>query len=146
MPIGSPFNIDVSSGGIMEIPDPAAGAERTFVLQQNYKNELLGLSFTLTNDANAANRYVWIEYVINTITFVAAGAIIPLTANAAVTYFCHPTATFTLAALGNFCPIPIMPFIHFDESDQVVIHVDNIQVGDQLSNIRAAFNIWIYPH
>lgn len=120
---------------------PAAGQNYTLKLERYNWWRLIGVTFDLVSDANAANRYAQIQYPDGTNqptqrditafaqvaskTYHYSGSLDGLIAQDAAT---NVTASFRLSG-------------HWLEAGRsVVIAVVNIQATDQLSNIRLTFD------
>jgi hypothetical protein len=129
-------------GGGIQFPftpdSPAAGAGFVFGADGRGARRLLSLVFTLTTDANAANRLVTVEYVgRNNLTYAVAEVTATQAASLTNRYvFAIGYGTDSFAAgTDGLAPLPslfLMP------GDQLKIIVANIQVGDQLSAIAGA--------
>lgn len=120
---------------------PGAGVGYTAVLQRYAWWRLIAVTFDLVADANAANRYVQIQYPDGTAVPVArdisafaqvasktvhySGALDQLVAQDGAT---NVTAQFRLSGLW------------LEVGRSVVIAIAGVQVGDQLSNIRMTFD------
>lgn len=122
---------------------PAAGAGYTLVLSRFDRWRLIAVSFLLTTDSNVANRFPAIEYsgatgTPNMADPVQAAIVASTTAqrNLGALNF-HDWKSGT--GLDNCFPLS---GLWLEAGSTVKIVVANIQVGDQLSNIRLTFDRW----
>lgn len=122
---------------------PAAGANFSFTCQPYDRWRLVAARFTLTTDANVADRYVTIDYLDGTGTAVASdGAAVAVTAGTTSQVFTGSINRGTSEwnnASAVFFPLSGL----WIEAGQVVkITVANIQAADQLDKIRFTFDRW----
>jgi len=119
----------------IQIPDPAAGAEINYACPHGHRFKILGLQFLLTADANVANR--------NVDLFIAQGLFLafahdynfPHMANQPYTYHILPGQIRAQFFVGfNVWPPTGWP-LYFFYGQSLFTTTDNIQVGDQFSNI-----------
>ena len=122
---------------------PAAGAGYTFTLSRFDRWRLIAARFTLTTDSNAANRLCSITYsgstgVQNMVDSVQALVVASQTARrhfGALNFGGWSNGT----NLDNCFPLS---GLWLEAGSTVTIAVANIQVGDQLSDIRLTFDRW----
>jgi len=129
---------------IDDYADPAAGADKVIATPNNARARLLVLSFTLTTDANAANRHVHIQHYdgAKTIELGAAGAFV--TASSVCNFTAAPALSNNVTYVGTFQSFGIADIANFYEGHELHIHVINIQVGDQISACIAEWSNYIY--
>lgn len=119
---------------------PAAGAGFSLTIDPRWRWRLLSAVFTLTADANAANRYVTIEYQEDDgVPFAVDAAAVVVTANSTqrfVGQFYRGVAEWAANADVLF---PLTP-LYLDGGTLLKISVAAIQATDQLSAIRFVFD------
>lgn len=143
-PYVNPFDVN-NFGIIMKVRgNPAAGALISDPGPANARSTLALVSFKLVTNANVADRSILIRlthaanvYLLGATSFVHA-------ASTTMDYLggigmSHPF----LATFSSFCFSLIdCPLISGTETTEIT--VDNIQVGDQLSDIRFIYKVWPY--
>lgn len=145
--LGQPFGfgrtqqstIRPGTGGAPNVP--AAGANYLYPLQRYDYWRLIGAAFTLTTDANAADRFVQVQYPDGT----AALAMADLTtykqvASTTVTYYGALRGLIAQDAAANVSASFRLSGLWLEVGRTVTIAVGGIQVGDQLSSIRLTFD------
>jgi len=123
-------------------PNPAAGADYNIVKPSASQVQLLHLSFTLTTDANVATRLVWISLESAALAYPLGSSMTHQAAGTALRYIAtqHP--------LLNMGPPPHFRYISLPEvrtlwpADTFKINIMNIQVGDQISDLRIHWKLW----
>lgn len=136
----------VRPGQLAGFPLPAAGADYTATLQRYDRWRLIALTFDLVTDANAANRYVQVQYLDGTgqpiarditaavqvasKTFHYAGALDGLVGVDALT---DVTASFRLSGLW------------LEAGQRINVQVGAVQVGDVFSSMRFTFDRTLVP-
>lgn len=124
------------------VSDPAAGALSDFPLITWGEVEVLLMSFNFVTDANAANRLVSLALVHDTVTIQLASAGVAQTASTDFDYIAHQNAVTNAAGNVGTYMLPL-PFLRMHEATpHIQINVANIQVGDQISDIRVATRTW----
>lgn len=119
---------------------PAAGASFSLTIDPRWRWRLLSCVFTLTADANAANRYVTIEYQEDDgVSFAADGAGVVLTANSTQRYVGQFYRGVAEWAANTDVFFPLTP-LYLDGGTLLKINVAAIQATDQLSAIRFVFD------
>jgi hypothetical protein len=123
------------------VSKPAAGAVFNFTCQPYDRWRLIACRFTLTTDANAADRYVTIEYMgANNLPMMTDGAPVAVTASTTSQVFAgslHRTVSEWNNLSDVFFPLS---GLWLAAGTQIQIAVANIQVGDQLDLIRLTFD------
>lgn len=122
--------------------DPAAGAPATIARPAASHVLLQHLTFTLVTDANAANRLVWLSLNDLIITLPLGSSCSPHQANATWRYIASPIPLLNMAGALYFRYVPLPPIRSFAKMDTWHINVENIQAGDQISDIYASFRLW----
>jgi hypothetical protein len=121
----------------IDVASPAAGANASFsVGGQNYLR-VLAATATLTTDANAANRFLSLDYInARGVTYVRNAAGLVVTASTTNQAF-HWNIDRGVAEWAANTPVlaPLLS-LFLDPGMTVQFTVDNKQVGDQLSAIR----------
>lgn len=145
-PLGQPYGIGPTEQQVVTVANPAAGANASVKLGGQLVGNalwwrLVGVTFKLTTDANAANRYTTVEYQGGDgVAFMADSATVLVTANTTAQRFNGKlgqgvaewnTGTDVLFNLSG---------LWLELGTTVVLNVASIQVGDQLSAIRLTFD------
>ena len=130
-------SFDIGNLDIQTPDNPAAGANLTFTLPPAHYRILQSVQFTVATDANAANRYVNVEYIgRGALQNIRNAATLVLTANTTAQTFQFDTAHGSSEWNTNtavFAPLLDMPL---PAGWQVKITIDNIQVGDQIASVK----------
>ena len=113
--------------------NPAAGADLTIAVPLSARYTFLSLNFTLTNDANVANRTVRLVFsqfagqslIITSPTTLAA------TGSAVYQFLAHYTPRD--ATIWYTEPAPDHPL---DQGGSIATAINNLQVGDQISAVH----------
>jgi hypothetical protein len=116
---------------------PAAGASFVSAFDPRLGvRRLVACTFTLTTDANAANRYVTVEYTDGAgVSYAADAAAVIVTASTSNQRFCGSVSRGVAEWNANTDVLfPLTP-VFVKDGFQVKINVANVQVGDQLSLI-----------
>lgn len=118
------------------IAAPGAATAATFTVDGRGRRRLVSLVFTLTTDANAANRYVTVEYRgIAAGAFAVNAASVLVTANSVQRFAGSIDRGVAEWNAGTDVLFPLEDvFLH--ASDQLVIAVGAMQAGDTLTGIR----------
>lgn len=120
--------------------NPAAGSNFTVALPAQYRWRHVSCVFTLTTDANAANRYVAVEYLAgNGNAEVADAAAVVVTANSTQRYAGSCSRTVAEWAANTDVLFPLSP-VFMDGGGTLQIRVGNIQAGDTLTLIQFVFD------
>jgi hypothetical protein len=119
-------------------PDnPAAGANLTLTLPPAHFTILSSVQFALSTDANAANRYVNVDYIgRGAVQQIRNAATVVVTANATSQVFQFDTAHTVSEWNSNtavYAPLLEMPL---PAGWAVRITVDSVQVGDQIASVK----------
>ena len=125
--------------------NPAAGASLSISAISNYISELAALSFILTNDANASDRYITIFLQRGGINQLLGSSFRASTASQVTYYYCHQNAGNPAAPNMPYHPIALPNLPNFLENDNLLVTVQGIQVGDQISAATVNWKLWIYP-
>lgn len=143
---GRTFQSTISPGQIGGFPLAVAGADYTASLQRYDRWRLVAVTFDLTTDANAANRYVQVQYLDGTGVPIArditafvqvaskayhySGSLEGLVGQDGLTAV---TASFRLSGLW------------LEAGQSVRIQLGAVQVGDALTNVRFTFDRTLIP-
>jgi hypothetical protein len=138
---GRTFQHTVVAGVDRTAPAPVAGQSYSYSVGPWDRMRLVFVVFTLTTDANAANRYVTIEYPgINGVSVIADGASVTVSANTTAQRFVGAlrrgpaewnTNTDVFFPLSGFwAPV----------GQTITINIANVQAGDLLSKVALTFD------
>lgn len=123
-------------------PNPAAGAEATIARPAASHVELIHLHFQFVADANVATRHVWISLETSGIVVPLCDSLLQQTANTTWTYLTMRAPVPEALVSSKFLHLCLPSLRSFLSTDTYKINVDSIQVGDQLSVIRAHWKMW----
>lgn len=133
---GQPLSIGVTQQRRFVGKAPSAGSSFSLTFGALFTHRLIGCVFTVSTDANAANRLVTVEYLEqDTIPFNLGGAGLVLTANTTAQRFCGSMYRGVAEWAANtdvsfpLCPIWMHP------ASTVTINITGIQTGDTITNI-----------
>jgi hypothetical protein len=139
---GRTFQHTVIAGVGPGAPVPEAGSSYTYTVTPWDRMRLVFCTFTLATDANAANRYVTIEYPgADGVSVVGDGAAVVVTANTIAQRYnallnrgagewnTNTDVFFTLSG------------IWLEVGRTIVINIANVQAGDLLSKVRLTFDV-----
>jgi hypothetical protein len=131
-----PFGGGWGSQEPFTIANPGAATNATFTCDGRGRRRLITLVFTLTTDANAANRYVTVEYRgIASAAYAVNAASVLVTASSTQRFAGSIDRGVAEWNTGTDVLFPLEDvFIH--PSDTVVIAVSGMQAGDTLTGIR----------
>lgn len=129
---------------LTNVAAPGAGLEATMSPTGNHIGEVLCLSFDLNCDANAADRMVSID--------LTHGAIVIRLGDASFIQTANEDWHYVVADFSQLNTVNSEPFMHIGipqapivlEADTIGIRVNNIQVGDILTNIVICWKLWIF--
>jgi hypothetical protein len=125
------------------VSKPAAGANFAFTCQPYDRWRLIAVRFTLTTDANVADRYTTIEYLgANNLPVMTDGppvAVQASTTNEVFVGSLNRTVSEWNNASDVFFPLS---GLWLEAGTVIQIAVANVQVGDQLDLIRLTFDRW----
>lgn len=124
------------------IANPAAGADAVITRPGGSHVELILLSFKLTNDANVANRHAFLTLESSGSSFPMADCLTVQTANAVKTYLVHHASLIDALGSPYYYHLALPSIRSIRPADTWMINIAAIQVGDQLSEIRAHWKIW----
>lgn len=114
---------------------PAAGANFALANSGLQDSRLLSVTFKLVTDANAANRYVSVDYNDgNGHLFVRNGIQGAVTAGTTALFSFNSHRTVSEANANNEVFAPLQPAL-IQSTQSIGINIVNIQAGDQLSQI-----------
>jgi hypothetical protein len=115
--------------------DPAAGANLTVTIPNQMYVVVRSLRVTVATDANAANRFLSVDYLLGSrLTMMRNAAAVLITANTSATVFQfdgqHTVSDF---ATGTMVFAPLKP-IPLPNGVTVQVTLDNKQAGDALTS------------
>lgn len=113
---------------------PAAGADLSRTVPNGEAWEILSIRFSLDTDANVANREILIFFLVDDEVVLATGPNFLQTAG--LTVFYNVAAFGFAGALGTVTPeqtCPIPPGLSFRPNAEIIVSVNNVQAGDQIS-------------
>lgn len=144
MPNRHPLDINVFDIVTLEPPDPAAGAGYTFGVPANSRVQIIGVSFTLTTDANAANRLPYCEGYDGALTFLGSSFNSPVVANSVVrAHFSIHGGGQQASGTYNFAMIALADHLYLRINDTLRINVVSIQAGDTITDIAIRYKQWV---
>lgn len=131
-----PFGLGWGSQEPFTINPPGAATNATFKVDGRGRRRLVSLVFTLTTDANVANRYVAVEYRgFDGGAFAVNAASVLVTASSTQRFVGSIDRGVAEWNTGTDVLFPLADvFLH--ASDTLVIAVSSIQAGDTLTGIR----------
>jgi hypothetical protein len=120
--------------------NPAAGSSYTHSLKGVFISRLRACVFTLTTDANAANRYVTVEYQGSDGTpFCVNAAAVTVSANSTQRFAGSVRRGVAEWAANTDVLFPLED-VYLEGGNVLKINVASIQVGDTLTLIRFVFD------
>lgn len=135
-----PETIPAGVGGgwqdVVAIPQPAAGAGVAYSIKGEYITRPVAITFRLVTDANVANRVAHVDFEDGNggvYAFCSGGA--DQAAGLTWRYGFYPNAAPTTSSVSPIKRTVPMPDVFLSPGHLLRIVVDNIQVGDQLSQI-----------
>lgn len=144
MSIRHPYDRSVHMLTYIHPANPAAGLPVQVIIPVTTRLQIVSVMFTLDTDANVGDRYVYVSPAqggVDHFRFYARRA------QAANTLFYY-TGMMGLTDENGIAPLndrPLVPLgvdMIFDNCDRFYITCENIQVGDQFSNIYIHYNTW----
>lgn len=131
----------------METPSPpAAGAELSTPLAGQYRFHILTVSLILACDANPADRFISLSAAQSANVLYKEYSTHPATANETIQYIFNQSTHHTqqLGSIDAWLS-PLGDWFIVEPSWDFQINIDNIQAGDQLSNIIVTYGRWNRP-
>lgn len=126
------------------VTQPAAGAAVTIPLDPGFLWRLISVRFTLTTDANAANRFVSLDYVDpDNVVWLRNAAGVVWTANTSAQQFDFNAQRGVAEWAANTDALLPLTDIFLPRGFAVRINVGSIQAGDQLASIRVLSEKWL---
>lgn len=138
--LSEPYGLGRAFQQVVRGVSPAAGAVFSLPMDPNYKSRLLGCVFTLTTDANVANRYATVEAEDsdgNPFSVNAAGVVV--TANTTQRFVGSMFRGEGEWAGNTDVLFPLAP-IFLEGGIVLKINVANVQAGDTLTAIKLVFD------
>jgi hypothetical protein len=119
---------------------PAAGANFALTSPARQFWQLIAATFTLVTDANAATRFVTVDYDDGKgVLFGSNGAQGGVALSTTAVFSFQATRGASEANTGNQIFVPLQP-VFFEPGQALQINVLNKQAGDQLSRIAFTFH------
>lgn len=135
-----PVSFDLGFQSIVRGADPGAGNSFSLTLDSRWRWRLVSAVFTLTCDANAANRAVTIQNLgAGTDVVMESGIDAVVTANATQKFAAWQGLSAWNHAANTDWFFPVFPML-MDGGTVFKINVGAIQVGDTLTLIRFVFD------
>lgn len=132
----APVSVSRALRELVTIANPSAGAGFTRTLDGRYTVRPLALHFRIVTDANVANRTVYVQYRdAEGVAFASMLAPLNITASTTVDFsfwrgLGQPDWIGTTPIVVPLADLLLLP------GYQIVVTVDTVQAGDQLSRIR----------
>lgn len=142
--IHSPFEIGNFDFAWLSQANPIAGAQLNISVPDNARSELVALSFTLTCDANVADRFVRIVVISGGLSITIGCAEFALTANEVRRIIVNSCGHSSVADGGEGVIVAIPTYPLLLEGDQFSTSILNLQATDQISAVKYVFKTWIY--
>lgn len=144
MKIIHPFDTSVFGIAYDHPANPAAGNDYHHVLPLSCRFQLEAVYFTLATDANVANRLAMVRYMNGVIPVLPFWGPRLQTAGFTVEYvFCNGmTREPGIAPVAGYYQNCLGDSIIVDNVTSWEIHIDAMQVGDQISNIYFWYKFW----
>lgn len=118
---------------------PAAGTDFSYQLPGDFYVRLIAVHCKFVADANAASREVVLDYVdAGNLRYTACGINTTVTAGNTAYYEFSAFQPEAVATVDSSALVPLAPVV-LSPTQKFRLHVVNVQVGDQLSEVRA---IW----
>jgi len=143
MPYSHPFSEAVGIAHWKAIADPAAGAEATIPVPAAPNVEPQIITFTFAADANAANRVIYIALSTGGTEQPISLIDAPVTANQTLRVVAHNNAPLQLQTPVYAINMALPKFRIQDTTADLLIKVENIQVGDQISDVFLHSRLWL---
>jgi hypothetical protein len=124
--------------------NPAPGTDFVHVLPLMSRIELVAVYFTLATDANVANRLAMVRYVNGIIPNLPFwGPRFQINGTTIEYVFCNGmTREPGIAPVAGFYQNCLGTDVIVDNVTSFEIHIDGMQVGDQISNIYFWYKFW----
>lgn len=136
------YNWDFFTHEPLAVSDGAPGGNVILNSPANKHSELANVTFTLTTDANAADRYIDIYFLSGANTFHIWRSPVKQIASSARHYWGNIGAANWLSAVDNHVLFSLPQRLRFRSGMTLRIGVANVQLGDIISNIRLVWNVW----
>lgn len=138
-----PFGWGLGYEDFSDPASPAAGANYTRIVAGQHWERFLSARCLITTDANAANRFVSLDFInARGTTYVRNAASVVVTASTTNQAF-EWNISRTIAEWNTNTPVlcPLMSTF-LQPAFQLQITVDNIQAGDQISGVHFWMEKW----
>lgn len=140
----NPLDINVFDIFSRTATNPSAGANFSLAVLPRAREQLIYISFKLITDANAANRLIQIGALINSIPFYTSNAGTAEIASRDYDYYFNIGigSSFTGGSTDDV-NAPLNAQFFLEDDDTITITITDIQVGDQISDIRLVSKLWM---
>ena len=136
--VTQPYGVGLGQQLPLNFANPAAGANYTRTHDGYALRRYLTLVFTLTTDANPANRYVTVEVQgKDGLAYVVDAAAVTVSANSTQRFVCSIFRGVAEWATNTDVLLPLAPVLQ-SPGDTFTIVVANVQAGDTLTKIRGS--------
>lgn len=143
--IPNPFNQGLFQVVILGTAPPAAGANFNYLVPVNQRTKFAMVSYTFETDVNAAHRYHRLVHVRGASTVRIGSDQLGVEASQIqhVTYFPHGVQTGAVNA--KYPVLPMLDSPAFLEGDYIGSDIEDIQVGDQITDVHIILHLQIFP-
>ena len=118
---------------------PAAGADFSYQLPGDYYVRLVSIYCKIVTDSNAANREVVLSYEdAGGNRYALTGANTAVTGSQTAYYAFSAQLSEVVATVDSSVLVPLQPLL-LVPTQVLKLHVVNVQVGDQLSQVRTVW-------
>lgn len=139
-----PFSEGLAYQDTLDPPNPSAGANLPITIGGENWIRVLSCIATLSTDANAANRFVSLDFInARGVTYVRNAVGVVVIANVASQVFAWSEQLATGQAVANTTFLAPVSSLFLPPMDVIQLTVDNKQAGDTLTNVH--FVIERYP-
>jgi hypothetical protein len=143
MGLGTPYGHGREFQDFIDISTPAANTNASFAVPGDVYVRVIAARATLTTDANAANRFLALDFIgARGKTVVRNGAGLVVVANTTALAFVW-NAAYSSSVFATNTPVfvPVLP-LFLEPGMSVQFTVDNKQAGDQLSLLSLVVEKW----
>jgi len=141
-----PLDVNIFDMVSVEIPAPAAGSPAGLGIPGQTRILIVAATFRLVTDANGANRTVHMRFTDGTNTILEIGSPAVQTASITRDYnFAIGIGSPYVGATDDERVVPLPSELYLVTGWDTVINVENIQAGDQLSEIFFTYQRWVHP-
>jgi hypothetical protein len=127
------------------VPDPAAGAEFTYLLPAGRRYKILSIAFTFTSSAGVATRQVSIYVSRTALAVYASVAQATQVASKIYQYFFAPLNRDMAAAINDIVTVPLSNPLVLLPGDSLISYTPLKVAGDQYSDISMQVESFLLP-